>query len=308
MNIVFPDRLYFFTPDISDIFKKMGVIMYEDTPTSPDVISQRIKEAEIITANYIDITAEIIDAAPKLKYIIVPAVGFEWVDVKYAARKGIKVINCPTFNSVAVAEHALALMFAIKRKVVEGSMYLRGGGWNQSNFMGTELNGKKLGLIGHGNIGKNIDRLATALGMEVSYVNSKSTNEEVDKLLRESDVVCICAQLNDSTRHMVDSRRLALTKKGAYLINVSRGAVIDQKALIAIIKQGHFAGVGLDVFENEPLVGKAEGEITELVNLPRVVGVPHIGAATIESTRRLADEIYKNISACIAGKPINIVN
>ena len=307
MKIVFPDRIDL-SPAYADKFKDMGVVAYDDTPSDATEIASRIKDAELITACYVDITRAIIDAAPKLKFIISAAVGYEWIDYKYAAEKGIKVINCPTFNSLAVAEHAIGLLFSVVRRIPKANQDFKSGKWQPMGFMGTELNGKTLGLIGHGNIGRNIDRMAAGLGMNVDFVNSRSSPGEIDSLLAKSDIVCVCAQLNDVTRHLLDARRLKMIARDAYLINVSRGAIIDQSALIQLVKNGHFAGVGLDVFEGEPLTGSVSDEIKELVNLPGVVATPHMAFNTKEAAARLGQELYANIQACVSGQPTNVIN
>lgn len=176
MKIVIPDSI-----EITEYTKyrllNLGAKVYDDVPDQISLI-KRIKDAEIITANYIDITSDIIDAAPNLKYIIVPAVGYEWVDYRYAHDRGIKVLNCPTYNSNAVAEYAIALMFALQRRIAPANNDLQSGHWNPKSFMGTELNNTKLGLVGYGKIGQKIGGLATAIGMNVDFVNSKSNKTE----------------------------------------------------------------------------------------------------------------------------------
>jgi phosphoglycerate dehydrogenase-like enzyme len=145
--------------------------------------------------------------------------------------------------------------------------------------------------------------------MNVSHANSKSTSEDIDQLFRESDVVCLCLPLKAETRHMVDARRLGMLKKRAYLINVARGAIIDQTALIDSLTRKSFAGVGLDVFEGEPgQSGNIPEQIMELVALPNVVATPHGSFNTQESLDRKGAEILANIRACLDGKPINVVN
>jgi D-3-phosphoglycerate dehydrogenase len=258
--------------------------------------------------SYIDITPGIIDACPKLKYIIVPAVGYEWVDYKYAASKGIKVINSSTHNSLAVAEHAIALLFAVIRNLYPAQASLQAGKWQSRDFRGIELHGKKVGLIGYGNIGKNIEAMAKGLGMNCSYVNSKSSSDDVDTLLSNSDVVIVCASLNDATRGLLDARRLGLLKQTTYLVNVARGAILDQEALMQALRNNKIAGAALDVFADEPLVGEPNENIVELSKLPNVVATPHIGYNTNETTFRLGEEIYTNIVACLNDEPQNIIN
>lgn len=305
MKIVLPDKI-----NISDAHKdkirKLGAEVFDDLPDT-DELKKRIADAEIITASYVDITPDVVDAAPNLKYIVVPAVGYEWVDTNYAASKGITTLNCPTFNSQAVAEHAMTLLMAANRNLITGIDELRAGKWNPQTLVGYELENKKLGLIGYGNVGKRIEKIATALGMNVSYVNSKSLPDEVDKLLSNSDFVIICAPLNDGTRNLVDEHRLKLLKQTAILVNVGRGAVIDQNALIEVLKNKKIRGAGLDVFDGEPLTGVPSDTIVELATLPNVVATPHIAYNTEEINDKQGEEILVNLQSCIAGEPINVV-
>jgi len=283
-------------------------MVFEDVPKTEKEIIARIKDAEVITANYIDITSTIIDSCPHLKYIVVPAVGYEWIDFRYAATKGIKVINSPTHNSLAVAEHAIALLFSAARNIYPAQSSLQAGRWQSRDFRGIELHGKKLGLVGYGNISKSIEAIAKGLGMDCSYVNSTSTSDELDDLLKNSDVMVICASLNDATRGLIDARRLSLLKPTAYVVNVARGAIVDQGALLDALQNRRIAGAALDVFTDEPLVGEPNDKIVELSKLPNVVATPHIGYNTEETTFRLGEEIYANLVACRDNRPQNIVN
>jgi phosphoglycerate dehydrogenase-like enzyme len=300
MKIVITDRIELSSVATEKI-KQLPAVLHDDTPADEATIIERIKDAEIITANYIDITPSMIDAAPQLKYIIVPAVGYEWVDYKYASKKGIKVLNCPTHNSLAVAEHALALLFATVRSIVESDVALRNGDWQQEKYRGFELSGKRLGLVGYGNIGKNVARMAEGLGMTVVHTNSKSTDDELDKLLAESDVVVLCLPLNENTKNLISAERLSLMKQTAVLVNVARGAILDQAALYDALKDGRIAGAGLDVFTGEPLKGAPSDEIISLSKLPNVVATPHIAYNTEETALRLGDELLANIQACLNG-------
>lgn len=305
MKIVIPDKL-----DISEQYKneirKLGGEVFDDLPDA-DELKNRIKDAQIITANYVDITPDIIDAAPNLKYIIVPANGWEWVDADYAATKGITTLNAPTHSSQGVAEHAISLILATNRNIVAGSTELRSGKWSPQELVGYELAGKKLGLIGYGNVGTRIEKITAALGLEVTYTNSKSTSEDIDNLLSSSDFIIICAPLTDSTRNLIDERRLNLLKPTAILVNVGRGAIINQKALTETLKAKKIRGAGIDVFDGEPLTGTPSAEIVELASLPNVVATPHIAYNTTEIHDKQGAEILVDIKSCLDGRPINVV-
>lgn len=304
MNIVFPDPI-----DLDEEAKQklgaIGAVHHNTIPESEDKIVERCADAELITANYIDITPSIIDRLPVLKYIVIPAVGYEWVDVEYAKSKGITCLNCPTHNSQAVAELALGLLFSLNRKLSLAVTSLKSGKWDYDQFEGVEFAGKKAGLIGYGNVGKRIEGMSKALGAEVSFVNSKSSNQEVDALVSEVDVLFVCAPLNSKTQNMLDKRRLALLKKTSVIVNVGRGAIIDQQELHRILKDGSIRGAALDVFDGEPLTGEPSEEIIALARLDNVVATPHIGYHTQETASRLGEELLANIQSCIDGVPIN---
>lgn len=272
-------------------------------------MKKRIKDAEIITANWVDVTSDVIKSAQKLKYIIVPAVGYEWVDVKACAKLGIKVLNCPTHNTYAVAEHTLGLMFAISRKISALHMELAKGNWRPINTLGVELKSKNVLLIGYGNIGKKTEKLLASIGMKVNIANSKTKQKELDQLISEADYVVLNIPLNDLTKNLINKKRLKLMKPTVYLINTARGGVVDQKSLYTALKNNQIAGAGLDVFVDEPSTkGKPNAEITQLCKLPNVVATPHIAFNTKETIDRLGVELINNVKSILDGNPINVVN
>jgi phosphoglycerate dehydrogenase-like enzyme len=305
MNIIIPDPIDIPAPSIQKL-RDIGAQIYDSAPKDDQELIRRIKDADIITANWITVSPSVIDGAPQLKYIITPTVGHDHVDVGYANSKGIVVLNCPTFVTQAVAEHALALLFAIHRKIIAASNSLKDGAWECTSFMGGELYQKQLGLIGYGNIGKRVEKLLAGFEMTTIAVNSKSTTQELDTLMKSADIIVICAPLTDRTNGLLDERRLALCKPGAIIINVGRGAIIDQDALVRVLAVRQLY-VGLDVFVDEPLDGKPNSQIVQLANLPNVVATPHIACSTKEALARLGQEIYDDIQSCLAGQPINAV-
>ncbi len=306
MRIVFPDRI-----DLNETAKKkiqeLSIQAYDDTPTDENVIIERIRDADIITVNFIELTRTAIDAAPNLKFIISSAVGYNTIDHQYAASKGIAVLNCPTQNAEAVAEMALALMFAVSRRVVEAASDLQHGEWNGLDMVGSELSCKKLGLVGYGRVGKLIEQKVSGLQMQVTHVNSASSGQKLDTLLQESDIICLCLALNNNTKHIIDRRRLDLLQPHAILVNVARGAIVDQAALLDVLKKGTLRA-GIDVYENEPASGRVPSDIVELAKLPNVVTTPHIAYNTKETITRLEKELFDNIESCLEGDPINVVN
>jgi phosphoglycerate dehydrogenase-like enzyme len=309
MKIVIPDLIWGVPEKYWEELRAMGADVYTDSVADQAEAAARLKDAEIATINYFNGDKALIDAAPNLKYIIAPAVGYDWIDVGYAASKGITVVNCPTFVPLPVAEHAMALLLTLAKRLSDARADMQAGLWKSNSYRSFELAGKRLGLLGYGNIGKHIERMAIGFGMTVSHTNSKSMPEEIDELFQTSDVVCLCLPLTDETRHMVDKRRLGMLKQTAYLINVARGAIVDQAALLEALTNKQFAGAGLDVFDGEPgQSGAMSEQIMKLVALPNVVATPHSAFNTPESLDRKGAEIVANIRACLDGLPINIVN
>lgn len=307
MKIVIPDKIDLDPEHLEQLKSFDDSTIYEDRPTQKEVAS-RIKDAEIVTANWIDITAEIIEQSHALQYIIVPAVGYDWVDVEAATKKGIKVINCPTQNSPAVANFTIGLLVAITRRIVEAQRALEQGIWEPTKYTGIELKGKTLGLIGYGRIGKRVEMLAEGFGMKVKHVNSQSTADEMDALIASSDIVSLHASLTPQTKRLLDERRLHLMKKGSYLINTARGDEIDQTALLGMLESGHLAGAALDVFERETFSSTPSEEIVKLAKMPNVIATPHMGFNTKETQTRLGEELIANINFCLNNNPTNIVN
>lgn len=307
MNAVFPDKIIIYPKQLEELEKLVQLEKFDDVPDEQTVI-QRIGEAQIITANWIDITPKIIDSAKSLKAIIVPAVGFEWVDTSYARSKGIDVINCPTHNTHAVAELTLGLMYAVSRKIVQANIDLLKGEWRPNDVIGVELKGKQVLLIGHGNIGSKTHTLLELVGMNVVIADSKTTNQVFDREITEADYVVLNVPLNTRTKHLINSERLSKMKKSAFLINTARGAVVDQQALVEALQSNKIAGAALDVFEGEPLTGTPSEEMLSVVKLPSVVATPHIGFNTKETSFRLGLELIENIKAIVGGNPINVVN
>ncbi|RLI33305.1 3-phosphoglycerate dehydrogenase [Candidatus Bathyarchaeota archaeon] len=217
-------------------------------------------------------------------------VGLDNVDVEAARQLGIQVENTPEATVSSVAELTIGLMLAVARSIPEADRTVKAGGWSKEKFMGSLLKGKTLGVIGLGRIGCEVARIARAMGMRVLFYDVLDRSREareigceplesLEKLLSESDVITVHVPLTAETRRMIGRRELSLMKPGAILINTSRGAVVDEQALLEFLREGRLAGAGLDVFEEEP------PRSLELVKLPNVVCTPHIGAQTMEAQR-----------------------
>ena len=291
----------------------------EDRAIPRAALIKGVKGASVIVSLLTDkIDGAVLDAAgPQLKVVANYAVGFDNIDLAACAKRGVKVVNTPGVLSNAVAEHTFALMMAVTRRIPEADKYLRAGkykGWAPMGFLGMGLQGKTLGVIGLGRIGKGVvDRAARGMGMKIMYYDVKRDSafeqEEpgtvyatIDAILRKADVISIHVPLLPSTHHLINAKKLALMKKTAYLINTSRGPIIDEKALVAALKKGRIAGAALDVFENEPALASG------LAELPNVVLTPHIASATIGARSDMAQLAAQGALDVLDGKtPANMV-
>lgn len=278
-----------------------------------------VRGADAILCLIIDkITKEVIDAAGKnLKIISNYGVGYDNIDVDYAKGKGIMVANTPSeHSSRAVAEFTIGLIFTILKRIVEGDKFSRRGdmgGWKPEIFLGENLEGKTLGIVGLGRIGCLVAQMARALGVRVVY-NKRNRDCESEKkygleymslenLLRESDIVSLHVPLTPETKHMINSRTLELMKDDGYLINTSRGGVVDEAALVEYLKKGKLAGAALDVYEYEPQINP------ELCGLPNVVLTPHIASSVQEVRDDMAIMAAKNIVETLNGRePPNLIS
>ncbi|MEM3641689.1 MAG: NAD(P)-dependent oxidoreductase, partial [Candidatus Bathyarchaeia archaeon] len=264
------------------------------------------------------VTKNVIQAGNKLKAIVCLSKGVDFVDLKAATEKGVFVTNVPDYSVVAVAEHALGLMLAISRKIPMANSAAISGNWNKrGEFKGVELEGKTLGIIGIGQIGRCLASKAKGIGMNViAYHPQPHTKESVARelgiiitgdigaLLKDSDFVSINVPLKDSTSRMIGERELRLMKKSAFLINCSRGAVVDERALTKALEQRWIAGAALDVLEKEP--PDANNPILKLDN---VIITPHIAWNTIEADEKLRRVIREQVISIVKGEiPKNLVN
>ena len=267
----------------------------------------RVADADALIAVLTDaVDRPLLDAAIKLKIVANIAVGYNNIDVGYARSRGVVVSNTPDVLTDATADLAFALILDMTRRVAEGDRLIRRGGWKgwALDFMlGAGLRGKQLGIVGAGRIGQAVAARALPFGMTIAYTSRREVDfpgaerMPLDRLLNTSDIVSLHVPLNDETRHLIDKKALARMKRSAYLVNTSRGPVIDEAALAWALQQNLLAGAGLDVFENEPQVHP------DLLALENVVLVPHLGSATTETRTAMADMAADNVLAVLAGRP-----
>lgn len=288
----------------------------KEYPPSKEELQNGIKNADaIISLLSDDINKEIIDCAQRLRIIANYAVGYNNVDIKYASSKNIAVTNTPDVLTEATADLTWALILSISKRIVESDQYTRAGkfqGWAPQLLLGGEVTGKTLGLIGAGRIGQAVGQRALGFNMSVLYSGSniKSVFERetgakkvnLEQLLKNSDFITIHCPLNDRTQHLINHKNIFSIKAGAYLINTSRGPVIEESALVKALAEGHLAGAGLDVYEFEPKITR------ELFDFPNVILLPHIGSATFETRSEMARIAARNVISFLEnGKAINPV-
>ncbi|EJT5925616.1 3-phosphoglycerate dehydrogenase [Clostridium perfringens] len=261
-------------------------------------LKEKIKEVDcIVIRSATKIRRELIDEAikgGKLKLIIRGGVGLDNIDVQYAEQNGIKVRNTPNASSSSVAEIILAHMFSLARFLNQSNITMKAGLWKKKEYVGVELEGKTLGIIGMGRIGSELAKKCTALGMKIIYfdlmdiknIDNNYRKVEFDELLRESDFISINIS---GTKSIIGSEELKKVKKGAFIINTSRGKALDEDAIITSLNDGTLGGVGLDVFLEEP------SKNLELINHPKVSLTPHIGASTKEAQMKIGEEVINII-------------
>jgi len=291
----------------------------EYAPPPKKVIIEKAKNVDALVSLLSDkIDSEVFNSAPKLKIIVQLAVGFDNIDVQEATQRGIYVTNTPEVLTETTADFAWTLLMAVARRVVEADKYVRTGqwkvGWHPSMLQGRDIYGTTIGIVGAGRIGYAVAKRAKGFDMKILYYDVIPRPEierdfgakrvDLDALLKESDFVSVHVPLMKETHHLINADKLKLMKKTAYLINNARGPVIDEKALYQALKEGLIAGVGLDVFEQEPTPLD-----NPLLKLDNVVVAPHISSASYETRSRMAEMVAENLVAFFEGKkPPNLVN
>ena len=289
-----------------------------DQPLGPAELIARLKGRQGLVCLITDtIDASLLAACPDLKVVSNVAVGFNNIDVAAATSRGVVVTNTPDVLTETTADFAWALLMATARRVVEADRYVREGKFTQWEYMvllGGDVHGKTLGIIGFGRIGRAIARRALGFNMRVLYQDAVAANAATERelratrtdtatLLRESDFVSLHTPLLPETQHLINAKSLRTMRKTAYLVNASRGPVVDEAALAQALKEGWIAGAGIDVFEREPEVHPA------LIGLPNVVLAPHIASASSDTRLKMANLAVDNCLAVLEGKtpptPVN---
>ena len=284
-----------------DIFRANGIEAVVETELPEDALLQRIADYDgLVVRSATQVTAKLLAAAERLKVVGRAGIGIDNVDLAAATARGIVVMNTPYGNSTTTAEHTIAMLMALARSLPAADRSTRSGKWEKSRFMGVEVAGKTLGLVGCGNIGSIVANRAQGMTMRVivydPYVSPERAAElgvekvEFDDLLARADFISLHVPLNDQTRGMIDAAAMARMKPGSRIINCARGGLVVEGDLVAAIESGHVAGAALDVFEEEPKTA------SPLFALEQVIVTPHLGAATVEAQDTVARQVAEQMS------------
>ena len=296
-----------------DVLRSLGDVRIYGL-TSPEELPVRIADADIVLCNKVLMTAEVMAAAPKLKYIGLCATGYNNVDLAYARQHGITVCNVPGYSTDAVAQHTFAFILAHYNRVADYHATVAAGDWVRSPVFSyfpmpiAELAGKVIGIVGYGAIGRRVADIAKAFGMSVLVYTRRPcgdpTVEQVplDALLSRADIVTLHCPLNEQSAGMMDAAAFARMKEGALFINTARGPLVDESALREALDSGHLGGAGLDVLEIEPMAADCP-----LYGAPRCLITPHVAWAGRETRERLVAQVADNVRAFLNGTPINTV-
>ncbi|HQR46507.1 MAG TPA: hydroxyacid dehydrogenase, partial [Thermoanaerobaculia bacterium] len=290
------------------VLKTAGLAADVRTELSREQLLAAVGDYEaLVVRSATKVDRELLTAGKRLRVVGRAGVGLDNVDVKAATERGILVVNAPSGNVVSAAEHAVALLLATLRKIPEAQASLKAGEWKRTKFVGTELQGKTVGLVGLGQVGARV--AARLRGWHVTllaydpYVTPERARElgvapvALDELLSRSDVVSLHTSVTPETTGLLNAERLGRMKAGSFLVNCARGALVDEAALVAALDTGHLAGAALDVFSVEPPKDFA------LMRHPKVVCTPHLGASTVEAQHRVAVETVEMLAEALKGSP-----
>lgn len=319
MNIVVLERNSV-GPDIPvDCFEELGNVTYYKNTVSVEEVRERVKDADIIVANKSPMREESLKDAPNVKLICEFATGYDNCDLEYCKSRGIIVCNVVDYSTEMVAQHTFTLALALSQKLPYYDNYVKSGEYSaQDRFSNFdipfyELAGKTWGIVGMGNIGKRVAKIASAFGCKVIFysITGKSTcndYEQVDRetLLKESDFLSLHCPLSDLSRNFIDREALKIMKKTAILINVARGPVVNNPDLYDALTAGEIAAAGLDVLEKEPL--QLSNPLSRLKDSNQIIITPHLAWGSVEARIRCVQGVYNNIKAFREGKPSNVVN
>lgn len=313
MKVVILDAKTLTNDDIDfSVFDEFGEVTIYDY-TKYNQIAERIKDAEIILCNKSIMNRMTLKDAKNVKYIGLFATGYNNVDIEYTNERNITVCNAGSYSTNAVAQHVFALILEHYNKVGEYNKFVKDGGWIHSEKFSPfkpmkEMDGRTLGIVGYGSIGKKVAKIAQAFDMKVlAYNRSPKKDEgvrfvEMDELLEKSDIVSIHCPLNRDSEKMCNKYFFSKMKDGALFINTSRGGVVDEPALIEAVKSGKLSGAGLDVVAVEPME-----KHYDILDIDNIIITPHSAWAPVETRTRLVEIVRNNIKKWVAGAPVNVI-
>ena len=289
------------------------VLLPDGTPE--EVLVRELADADLLLMCYARITRRAIEAAPRLRAIVKYGVGIDAIDMAAARERGVPVVNVPTYAEETVAEGAFALLMALAKrfKPIQHAMDRDGWVWPEPRWLASDLAGKTLGLVGVGRIGRSMARMAQAFRMQVLGYDPHAADLPVPRcgdlgaMLERCDAVSIHCVLNDETRHLIGAPELARMKPAAWLVNVSRGEILDEAALLAALQAGQLGGVGLDVYGREPLA-RAGHPLSALYEMDRVILWPHLTFYTREAMQRLEDDTLARCLEALEGRPLTVIS
>lgn len=305
---------------VADSISEVGLQPLLEMDTA-NIIQKKVTDLDL-TLDQIDallvrsatiVNEELMKKMPKLKIVARAGVGVDNIDVQAATKRGIMVLNAPDGNTISTAEHTFAMMASLMRNIPQAHQSLKNLEWKRNDFIGKELYGKTLGIIGMGRIGSELAKRSKAFGMSINVYDPFLTKERasqlgvttclLDEVLQTSDVISVHTPLTTDTKGLINEQTLAKTKKGVYFINCARGGIIDEQALALFIGTGHVAGAALDVFETEP------PQENPLLKFNSVIVTPHLGASTKEAQLNVATQVAKEVRLFLEDKPVaNAIN
>jgi D-3-phosphoglycerate dehydrogenase len=311
-KILFADRRPM-SEESLELLRDAGEVVWSEGDEEDEFVRD-VKDANVIVSGLRHVTRRVILSAPRLKGVVAYGVGSDHIDVAAATEKQVYVTNTPGVNSISVAEFAFGLMLAIARKIPQLNNTVTVGEWAWLDLIGNELWGKTLGIVGLGKVGTHLANLGKGFGMEILSFTHHPSGDRAEKigvefvdletLLKKADFLVLCCTLNDATRRLIGKRELSLLKPTAYIVNVSRGPIVDENALYKALKDKRIAGAGLDVFEKEPLEPN-----NPLLNLDNVVLTSHMAGISEESIKRISLTVAEEAIRILTGKePRYLVN
>jgi len=333
MNIAFFELEDWERKMFQDRLGSSHTLTFFDSPLGIDLLGQ-INSVEILVL-FVNsqVTEEVVNFLPSLKCIATMSTGYDHINLSACANKNIQVSNVPTYGEYTVAEHTFALILTISRKIFESQKRIKEGVFSPEGLTGFDLNGKTLGVIGTGNIGRNVIKIAKGFGMNViaynrSYNEALSqelgfTYKDLDSVLRESDIITLHVPLTEETQHLINEEKFSIMKDGAIIINTSRGGVLDTTALLKVLDSGKIKAAGIDVVEEEPLLKEEKQLLTRRFNTdelqcvieghmlamhPNVIMTPHNAFNSTEALQRIINTTIDNIEGFVSASPKNTVS